>query len=706
MSSSKKLSNSLSDIVYVFAQVFKNDITYDAQFDEVIMSDSFDLFKYPISIREMFYKYYPMIYDRYTKTLKNYDLKKLEADIVKDSELLYIPMYLIDTSGILNKTFGKLLSQDYEFLQLKTQRERDHYKIKYVVKYTDELGGCNINKYLSLGYIKPIDVINLTGATMNMDIKYLSEFFNGLTKETFDDLQEKVHTEFYSRFSSDKELNEFNENAMQFVVSIFAEHGLYHEVIYSEKYKNTLFPALLAYVRADHPLSLKNVQTLTNYFIREIDMNKKLTNIRSIIASIIAKSKAECNKKLTNVELLKRIYRPNRIEDKDDDKDDDKDAVLDAVLDKVLDKFDITNPDVYEYIVKTASYEYMTKNIPEHSINNSELIKEREPRFYKFFDYYSNDDIMTYIMNANGPNDSYDDTSDEKDDKSKVKSYNRAKRSAKKYIIAHYFDSPVKNIPDKPNEAFVREFIKCNEYVMKELLKLCDAYGLLEQLESNELFIGYWFEQMILRKTINKKNFNEFWKDYGDRAKSRMTLGFAWIKTYHEEPPLEIYASPNVNIDGDTNASLWKRYVNECTIPKEMTSVAYYDYMIKTKGIKKNPNCTMMYTFFSNSLENKIIFCKSDIEFNYPAVERYSIPIEYDKIKPFLHEELETNDICMFASLDKDDWEKIAGGKSDVDVVCFSDCKNIYRERTPLKRVIEYIIMHIELTFGEECEEI
>lgn len=679
MRTSENFSNNLSDIVYVFAQVFKNDIIYDAQFDEVIMSDSFGLFKYPISIREMFYKYYPRIYDRYAKTLKNYDLKKLEVDIVKDSELLYIPMSLIDTSGILNKTFGKLLSQDYEFLKLKTQRERDHYKIKYVVKYTDELGGCNINKYLSLGYIKPIDVINLTGAIMNMDIKYLSEFFNGLTKKTFNELQEKVHTEFYSRFSSDKELKDFNENAMQFIVRMFAEHGFYHEVIYSEKYKNTLFPAIIEYVRGD-PLSLKNVQTLTNYFIRELDMNNKLANVRSIIARIIVNSKYECNKKLTNIELLKRIYPPN----------------CSANDDKVLDKFDITNPDVYKYIVKTASYEYMTKNIPEHSINDSELIKERTPRFYKFFDYYSNDDIMTYIMNRNGLNDSDDHSDDDSDDD-----------SAKKYIIAHYFDLPVKNIPDKPNEAFVREFIKYNEFNDEKLLKLSDAYGLLERIaESAPRFVGYWFEQMILRKIINKDNFNEFWKDYGDRAKCRKTIGFAWIKTYHEEPPLEIYASPNVNVDGDTNASLWKRYVNEYTIPKEMTSIAYYDYMIKTKGIRKNPNCTMMYTFFSNSLENKIIFCKSDVEFDYPAVERYSIPIEYDKIKPFLHEELETNDICMFASLDKDDWQKIAGGNSDVDVVCFSDCKNIYRERTPLKRVIEYIIMHIELTFGEECEEI
>ena len=745
-----------SDIVCVFTQVFKNDITYDAQFDEVFVNDTFDIFKYPVNLREMFYKYYPKLYDMYSKTLKdNYDMKKLENDITKDSELVCIPLELIDTSKILDKTFGKLLSQDYEFMNLKTARERSHYKLEYVVKYIDELGGWNINKYLSLGYVKPIDVICLKGATKYMDVKYLSEFFNKLTDKKFKALTKTTTDEFCDRFASDKQLKDFNENAMQYIVQIFTTHNVYHPIIYDEKYKNTLFPIILKHA-ADTPLRLADVQFLTDYFIREMDMDKEKDNSdfqkrkAKTIYYIVINSSKECNKKLTSVELLKRIYPVGNTSTSYDDvfgKFNASDADINLYIqryasesyllnnygkgsindvqslhngrsEKVFDLYDMTVPEIYKHITHNASYKYIARNIPEHSINDVKLIKRRDPWFYKFFDYYNNDDILTYIMNSVD-----DESDDDSDDSLKIEQIaNEVKEvvntvpkeateikhyDAKKYVIEHYFDVNVGKLPDTPNEAFVREYIRLNEDNNEELLRLCDAYGLFERIaESAPSFVGYWFEQMILRETINGDNFDEFWKEYGDRVKSRQTLGFAWIKTYHEEPPFEIYASPNVNVDGDTNASLWKKHVNVHTVPMEMTSEKYYDYMIKTRGIKKDPNSTIMYTFFSNSLENKIIFCKSDVEFDYPAVERYSIPIGYDKIKPFLHEELETNDICMFASLDKDDWSKIAGGNSDFDIVCFSDCKNIYRERTPLKRVIEYIIMHIELTFGEECEEI
>ena len=345
-------------------------------------------------------------------------------------------------------------------------------------------------------------------------------------------------------------------------------------------------------------------------------------------------------------------------------------------------------PNLYYAYFRSSKNYYDLKKFATDIIKDSEskytpldVIKQHCLTFDVFFDYYTNDGVMTYIMNSN-------------DD------------GVKKYIIMHYFDVNVGKLPDTPNETFVREYIRLNEDNNEELLRLCDAYGLFERIaESAPSFVGYWFEQMILRETINEDNFDEFWKEYGDRAKSRQTLGFTWIKTYHEEPPFEIYASPNVNINGDTNASLWKKYVNEYTVPKEMMDIKRYEYMIKAHEMKGDPNSTIMYTFFSNSYSNRIIFCKGDVVLDYPAVKRYVIPISYDKIKPFLCEELEINNICMFASLDKDDWSKIAGGNSDFDVVCFSDSRR-FQEGPPLKRVIEYIIMHIELTFGEECEEI
>ena len=213
---------------------------------------------------------------------------------------------------------------------------------------------------------------------------------------------------------------------------------------------------------------------------------------------------------------------------------------------------------------------------------------------------------------------------------------------------------------------------------------------------------------MIAQKQITKDNLVEFLRKFNIdmHLEQFAALTFTWIKTYKEEPQLEIYVAPNTSIEFEmgynTNMSIWRRYVNFSTVPNEMKSISYWKYMIDTKGKKKNPNHTIMYTFFSNSLENKIIFCKSDVELLTPAVPRYSIPVDFVKVKPFLHEELITNDICSFCQMTKDDWNKVAGGNDSLDIVAFSDSKNIYRERTPLKIVLKYIVNALIVKF--ECD--
>ena len=699
-----------SDIVYIFTQIFKEDIVYDKQFDELFMNDNFDLFKYPIQIREIFYRYYPRLYARYASTLTQYDMKRLEIDIMNDDELKFIPLHLIDVNTILTKTFGKLLSQDYVFQNLKDQRERNHYTLEYVVRYND---GWNINKYLELGWVKPENVIHLKGAIDAMSEVYLQEYFNNA--KAFD---ARISCDsLYKRFGF-TDLKKFNENGIRIITEAFARINKYHPVIYQERFENTLFPEMFKLIKTKH-LTQNEIQFLKGYFLREIRLDKELQNkdfnkTKSFeVYKIIVNANIGNDAKLTDLELLDNIYPKNSDDTSYDDvlnMFDTEDSNIDTFIQQfateeyiyrhykkwgisdpsslycgrseyVFTRYNPCIPEIFKYITNNASYKYYKENIEEHSVNDFELIKNREPKFYRYFDYYNNNDIMTYIMN------NADDTS-------------------KKYILEHYFDKHNKNlIPKEPNDAFVSEYINNYSKSMYKLMLLYDQYGSKELFDNIE-FGGYWFEQMIARKIINKDNFHEFLEQHKEKIAIRNTLGFTWIKTYHEEPPFEIYGSPNLNVNGETNSSIWKRYVNENTVPMEMTSLNYYNYMIKTGGHKKNPNYTMMYTFFSNSLENKIIFCKSDIEFTKPAVERYQIPIQYDKLKPFLHEELETNNICMFCSIDKDDWDKIAGGNVSADVVCFSDCKNIYRERTPLKKVIEYIVQNIELKFDEECIEV
>ena len=263
------------------------------------------------------------------------------------------------------------------------------------------------------------------------------------------------------------------------------------------------------------------------------------------------------------------------------------------------------------------------------------------------------------------------------------------------------------------------------EYVLqhgtvKQVVKACfvnDPSTVLWILKEREDCVIEYLCELVNRKVINRDNFNTLTEGIIDKP-TRFDIGFAWVRTYKEEPPLSVYPNPNYREEstknqknprkqwqtGVTIADVWAQHVNESTTPMEMTSMKYYDYMVKSNGVKRNPNQTIMYSYFSNSNENKLVFCKSDVELLDPAVPRYYIPVEFKKLKQYLHEDLLTTDICMFAQLTKNDWEKIAGGKEDIDIVAFNDMKNVYRERTPLKEVIKYLIDNIEIEFdGAKC---
>ena len=250
---------------------------------------------------------------------------------------------------------------------------------------------------------------------------------------------------------------------------------------------------------------------------------------------------------------------------------------------------------------------------------------------------------------------------------------------------------------------------------VKACFSNCDAT--VDWMVENSAFLAVQYvSECIRRKIVNRDNLDDYVKRFALATREyRFDIGFAWIKEYKEEPPLLFYPNPNYreqrSIDnpnpqrtwqkGITIADCWSMYVNKHTTPMEMISMKYYDYMIKSNGVKRNPNQTIMYSYFSNSSENKLIFCKSDVELLDPAVPRYYIPVEFKKLKQYLHEELLTTDICMFTQLTKNDWEKVAGGKEDIDIVAFNDMKNVYHERTPLREVIKYIIDNIEIEFDD-----
>jgi len=248
----------------------------------------------------------------------------------------------------------------------------------------------------------------------------------------------------------------------------------------------------------------------------------------------------------------------------------------------------------------------------------------------------------------------------------------------------------------KPFEEFI--FISTPELVFKLIQQ-----NILHKKELKEkagkVYIKYLFEKKLTEKKINKENFTEKYKKYFEILKDyKYSIADLWIKTYKEEPPLEIYFSPN-----EYNLSnVWSRYINSYTIPKEMKSMNYWRYMIKTNGEKKNPNNTTMYTYFYNSNENKIIFCQSDVEFNDIAVLRFEIPILYSEVKDFLTQKLQKKNICKFTHLTKNDWNVLTNGNLK-DIVVFSEYKNILEEDyTEMPELLNYFETSISTEFGVE----
>lgn len=172
------------------------------------------------------------------------------------------------------------------------------------------------------------------------------------------------------------------------------------------------------------------------------------------------------------------------------------------------------------------------------------------------------------------------------------------------------------------------------------------------------------------------------------------TIAYYYIKKFREEPQLDFYPSPMTeNLGG-----LW-RSLFSVESPMEMTNLRYWEYMIKNSGIRRPTDITALYSYFSNSTENKLIFINNDNTLDDPAILRYIIPVPFEQVKEFLTEEIETNNICFFTNIHDKDWKKIARDNDRLDVVAFSDIKNIYKERTPVKKLINFFKDALELQF-------
>ena len=223
--------------------------------------------------------------------------------------------------------------------------------------------------------------------------------------------------------------------------------------------------------------------------------------------------------------------------------------------------------------------------------------------------------------------------------------------------------------------------------------KILDFKFNLKYVKSN-FNLNYNNSKLILKSFIESKSNIKFEDVYSLLYKADYRdFGVNWVKYRKSDPPFEIWPQT-------PNKPLQEAYIGYVSteLPKEYTEKRYYDYMIKN-GAKRSSNCTAIYTLFSNNNEHKIIFINDNNILIPPAKKRMTIPIEYEEIKTFIGEELDTNNITMLTKISGADFDKICGGNHLIDCFVYSDIKNIYRERTPLKQILEYFANVLELKF-------
>lgn len=263
---------------------------------------------------------------------------------------------------------------------------------------------------------------------------------------------------------------------------------------------------------------------------------------------------------------------------------------------------------------------------------------------------------------------------------------------------------------DQIDDLTLSHGVKINQNIIKLWLKINDINNILDAPREiiSEMFDEIYNKIVEIKYELNKESSISLLEGY-IYSNSNLTfeqvysiveqtdydtLGSTWIKCRKTDPPFELWpVTPNKELQ-----DAYIRYIST-NLPREYTERRFYDYMIKNKSRRAN-ECTAVYTLFSNNNEHKIIFIDDNNLLESPAKKRMIIPIKYETIKTFIGEELDTNNITMLTKISGSDFDKICGGNHLIDCFVYSDIKNIYRERTPLKQILEYFANVLQIKFN------
>lgn len=630
----------------VLAAIFPNIYQYDNEYDELFANTKLNILEYPYPIRKLFYDYYNIDMDK-NKMITTQDINNFMNN---DKELLYVknpinPVVWYDDK--LNKIehvkYNHFVEQDYKYLYNK-QNVRNHMTLKYIVFY-ETFNDYNINNYIHNNLYPMTEKYDKQILSRVISYDCIIKYYNDINKF---DLNINIIIERF--LTNENELIEFANKLKsdKLRIEYYKSFILYNHKKYISFTYNK-WKVLDGYDNIIYPLMINYYNSFLDKIYIDIT-NGGYNNIYNFVKhGLTINGNTEYNKSVEwfNIAFI-FIYFLN-VND------------LLTIENEIFDMY-IKCCDNMKYTNEKLKYQIDIIN----KFDNKYICDKIYYRLENLDDsFYKLSSMVTIINNYN------------------IFKYIDDMNEYIKFVEEHkqQFD----NFP-RVIFIFLIEMLRRYEYFIKidiDGKQTNNNYNIIK-LEDIKQYI-YKFKSII---------------NYYSYTFNNHTLGYYWVKYIHSDPIYEIYPSPLI----DNLASVW-RTISSIQPPKEMTDIKYYNYMIKNNGIKRPQNITAFYSYFSNTNENKFIFINNDNILENEARLRYIIPIDYQRVKTFLTEELETNDICLFTNLTDKDWQKVAGGNDRIDCVVFSDWANVFRHRTTPIKLIKYFKESIELKFDIELKD-
>lgn len=644
------------EIAKVYAAIFPEIYTYDSDYKELYSCDKIDIMKYPFLIRKLFYDTYDKLnYSDKSRVGKHLTQQELEDIINNDPDILYLDditqdkaIYFDKNNNIVCKTYKHLIYNDFKYLQLNKDNDKAHYKIKNIILYDSGVlpntmePTYNINYYIKNGlYFNNINInINILSHVIDKEnVKRVINYISDplIILKRFNNKGEKYFNEIINSYKIPEEY--LNIWAIAYINNIINNNVIRIEEEILDVLGFDSFEYYIIMSKNINNFNDEQLKKLHDYTINRINEEIKISESR------FENTVLNYCYQIFNLFNLQKDYKLFDI--------------YKTLFDGVLYIYNTSNINLRHIteILTTLITEYIKSCKNNNHVIEYQIIEYRVDsiNLYKSIDI---DDVFSDLLNCNF------------------------------WDLSGYFN--------KYKHGCDYDIIIKNDFI-DSVLKTLDNDKESNQ-EDKQLYLFELFKQCILNKYDFSQYYNYVIKydltNYTTQNNG-LSLGCYYIEIYKEEPPFELYSSPRLTL----LETQWRRYVNN-DVPLEILKYSYYEFMIKNKGNRRPKNITALYTYLSNTTENKIIFINNDNTLDTPARLRYIIPIDYDKIKEFLAEELNTNDISLLTQISNKDWEKIAGGNDRIDTIAFSDCRDIYRNRTPLKKLLEFFKTAIEIEFN------